>query len=454
MNLLKVSTNRTVMAFMSDAADNVTGKTGLTLTITASKDGGAFASISPTVVDLGSGWYSLALTTTHTNTAGELALHITGTNANPNDMVMLVVTDLPGATVSSVTGAVGSVTGAVGSVTGAVGSVTGNVGGSVASVTAGVTLAAAAVQAIWDALTSALTVSGSIGKLLVDNVNATISSRLASASYTAPPSAATIAAAVWDYLVSAATTSGSLGKRIVDYLTGDVYARVGAPAGASVSADIAAAKADTAAIKLKTDNLPASPANEATLTTIAGYIDTEVAAIKAKTDNLPASPANEATLTTIAGYIDTEVAAIKAKTDNLPASPANEATLTTIAAYIDTEVAAIKAKTDNLPSDPADASDIAASFTGLAVKKNTALAGFMFPMWDSTNHAPLTGITPTVQRSIDGGSFAACTNAASEIASGAYKIDLSAADLNGTTILLKFSGTGADTHFAEVLTHT
>lgn len=38
-------------------------------------------------------------------------------------------------------------------------------------------LSAAAIQAIWDALTAALTTVGSIGKLLVDNVNATISSR-------------------------------------------------------------------------------------------------------------------------------------------------------------------------------------------------------------------------------------------------------------------------------------
>lgn len=63
---------------------------------------------------------------------------------------------------------------------------TGNLTGSVASVTAGVTLAAAAVQAIWDAATSALTTAGSIGKLLVDNINATISSRLATVGYTAP----------------------------------------------------------------------------------------------------------------------------------------------------------------------------------------------------------------------------------------------------------------------------
>jgi hypothetical protein len=99
---------------------------------------------------------------------------------------------------------------------------------------------------------------------------------------------------------------------------------------------------------------------EGTLATVAGYIDTEVAAIKAKTDNLPASfPTNFTalginasgyisrvvltdTVTTLTGHtaqtgdayavvnsgtfgnsvIKTETAAIKAKTDNLPASPA------------------------------------------------------------------------------------------------------------------------------------
>lgn len=43
-------------------------------------------------------------------------------------------------------------------------------------------------------------------------------------------------------------------------MTGDAYARLGAPAGASVSADVAAVKTDTVAIKAKTDNLPTSPA--------------------------------------------------------------------------------------------------------------------------------------------------------------------------------------------------
>lgn len=105
---------------------------------------------------------------------------------------------------------------------------------------------------------------------------------------------------------------------------------------------------------------------------------TEIADIKAKTDNLPSDPADEssiqATLATIAAFIDTEVAAIKAKTDNLPSDPADEssiqATLATIAAFIDTEVAAIKAKTDNLPSDPADESSIQAAIAGVQSDTN------------------------------------------------------------------------------------
>lgn len=46
----------------------------------------------------------------------------------------------------------------------------------------GYALSSAGIQAIWDALTSVLTTVGSIGKLLVDNINATISSRASQTS--------------------------------------------------------------------------------------------------------------------------------------------------------------------------------------------------------------------------------------------------------------------------------
>lgn len=80
--------------------------------------------------------------------------------------------------------------------------------------------------------------------------------------------------AIWDALVSALTTVGSIGKRLVDYLTGDTYARLGAPAGASVSADIAG-------IKAKTDNLPASPAAVGSPMTLTGAYDAAKTAAQA-----------------------------------------------------------------------------------------------------------------------------------------------------------------------------
>lgn len=63
--------------------------------------------------------------------------------------------------------------------------------------------------------------------------------------------------------------------------TGDSYARIGAPAGASVSADIAAAKTVVDAIKTKTDSLTFTVANEVNAN--ARYIDgSSAAATKAK----------------------------------------------------------------------------------------------------------------------------------------------------------------------------
>jgi hypothetical protein len=96
MRLLKQSTARDIMVFMADSTDHVTGKTGLTLTITASKNAAAFASITPTVTERGDGWYKLALTSSHSDTLGDLALHITGTGADPADVLCQVVQYLPG----------------------------------------------------------------------------------------------------------------------------------------------------------------------------------------------------------------------------------------------------------------------------------------------------------------------------------------------------------------------
>lgn len=88
-------------------------------------------------------------------------------------------------------------------------------------------------------------------------------------------------------------------------------------------------------------------------------------------------------------------------------------------------------------------------------QKNTEVADFKFWMLDSADHVtPKTGRTVTAQRCIDDGSFAACANAVTEIAYGAYKITLAAADTNGDCILYRFTAEGADARLIAVLTQS
>ena len=55
----KSSTSYPILFLMVDANDHITGKTGLTPTVTISKNGGAFASPSGAVTELSSGWLEL-----------------------------------------------------------------------------------------------------------------------------------------------------------------------------------------------------------------------------------------------------------------------------------------------------------------------------------------------------------------------------------------------------------
>lgn len=356
---LKQSTAKDVTILLISSTDHIAGKTGATLTIYASKNGAAHAAITPTVTELDStnapGVYKLAFTTTHTNTVGELQLHITATGADPADykwnVSARILDDLAypatsgrsivvdanglvdantvklGPTGSgtpqtardigaSVLLSSGTGTGQLDFTSGVVKANLAQILGTALTETAGqiaaafkqffniasptstmnvittvtttttatnltnaptagdftatmktslnnatpsvtvsdktgFSLSSAGVQAIWDALTSALTTVGSIGKLLVDNINATISSRLASASYTAPDNTS------------------------------------------------------ITAIKAKTDNLPVDPADASDIAAafavtdgLITTVDTVVDAIKVKTDSL--------TFTT-AGHVDANV---------------------------------------------------------------------------------------------------------------------------------------------------
>lgn len=251
-------------------------------------------------------------------------------------------------------------------------------------------------------------------------------------------------------------------RTAVGLATANLDTQIGTLATGSLLGTVASyIDTEVAAIKAKTDNLPADPADAsdiaAALATIAGYVDTEVAAIKGVTDKLdtaleadggvyrfttnaleqapvgggggatdwtsdertairsilgvPASGTTPDDPTT--GILDTirdAAAAVKAKTDNLPTDPADASdiaasfstvngTLGTIAGYLDTEVAAIKAKTDNLPASPASAGDVAA--VGAALD-----AGVNVVEWNGTTPGNLdsNGFLPANLASINGDS--------------------------------------------------
>jgi hypothetical protein len=292
-------------------------------------------------------------------------------------------------------------------------------------------------------------------------IDVATSTRLATAGYTAPPSAAAVRAeidanstkldvAVGTRLSSAGYTAPANAdvaaiKAKTDNLPaapaseGSVTAR---PTLAQIEASTVLAKEATSqSIKTKTDALPTDPAdNSQILSAISGIsggsspseiatavrseLATElarvdvaistrnatapdnsgIAAIKAKTDNLPAAPASEGNVTAVGNAVvnvgnmvgnlpelsaieastvlakESTVSAVKSKTDALPVDPASATQVNTRLASVaytapdNASVAAIKLKTDNLPSDPASETSVAAvGAKADAIKTNTDL---------------------------------------------------------------------------------
>ncbi len=150
--------------------------------------------------------------------------------------------NLSGTTIST-SQAVASVSGAVGSVTGAVGSVTGNVGGNVV---------------------------GSVGSISGVSFPSGFSSLTTS----------TIAAAVWDLTVSGHTTSGTFGAAMnAAGSAGDPWSTSLPGSYGSGTAGYILGNAVSTAAGIRTAIGLASANLDTQLSTIAGYIDTEVAAI-------------------------------------------------------------------------------------------------------------------------------------------------------------------------------
>lgn len=80
------STNYPILFFMTDETDHITGLTGLSPTVTLSKNGESFESAVGTIHEVGNGWYALAGNATDRDTLGTLILHAEATGSDPFDM--------------------------------------------------------------------------------------------------------------------------------------------------------------------------------------------------------------------------------------------------------------------------------------------------------------------------------------------------------------------------------
>lgn len=296
---LKQSAAITIPFFAHDAnGDGVTGIADGSWTKRVSKNGGAFGPMTVTITEMENGWYSIPLSASHTDTLGALAISLSAAACKRVNLLFRVAVrledDLAYPSTSGRAIDVDATGGVEITANQAVNVAQWNGSAVAAPATAGVprvaieqaadfaqaaadkvwstaartltsfgtliadiwtyatraltdkaefTLSTAGIQAIWDRATSALTTVGSIGKLVVDNVNATISSRSSHA-----------AADIW----AVATRLLTAGTNIVlakgvgvtgfnDLSAADVRTAVGL-AAANLDTQLGAIKTDTAAI--------------------------------------------------------------------------------------------------------------------------------------------------------------------------------------------------------------
>lgn len=310
MRIASGSTDKKVLFVAKDATDFTTNETGLSsFTVYRSRNGGtATAYTTPTIAEIDAtnmpGLYSLVVDEDTTITSGDdeesYVLRITHAGMAPVTIEIELyrpkITE--GETVGASSGAVSSVT-ATGSVTGGI-----NTGAGTITTLDGLDTAQdaqhATTQGKVDTAQADLDIlTGSDGATLATAQANYAPAKAGDAMALTSGERTTLAAVIWNSLTSGMTTVGSIGKKLADWAihsaadvwavgtrtltaatnitstggttvpqTGDSYARLGAPAGADLAADIAAVKSDTAATLTDTGTtLPA------TLSTIEGKID-------------------------------------------------------------------------------------------------------------------------------------------------------------------------------------
>ena len=259
-----------------------------------------------------------------------------------------------------------------------------------------------------------------IGDTRLANLDATVSSRLAASSYTAPTTPPTVIQIRTEMdtnstkLANLDATVSSRSTLTQTQVTGGAYSIQSA---SCVLGDARVSNLDAAvSSRLATSGYSAPPS--------AASIRTEIDTNSTKLDATVSSRLAASSYT----------------------APDN-AGITTVGTQ--TTAASIRSALGMAAADLDD--QLALIPTTIRIKKNTAFTGFSFAMFDSSG-SPATGVTVTSQVAIDGAAFVSTTNSASEIGSGAYKLNLAAADTNGNDLMFLFTATGCKSLFLKVVT--
>jgi hypothetical protein len=299
------------------------------------------------------------------------------TNINLPNQTMDIVGNITG----NLSGSVGSVTGAVGSVTGAVGSVTGLTASDVGAIKTETDKLADTLEddaGTYRFTTNALEQGPSGGGGVADW---TADERTSIRSILGIP--------------GSGTTPADPSTGILDTIRDSVATRASQTSVDTVDdlldTELAAVKADTAAIKLKTDNLPAAPAATGDIPSAATVASATRTELTTELGRIDAAVSTRATPAQVATELGTYDAPTKAELDAAVAPLATAAALTVVDDFLDTEIAAIKAKTDLIPSDPAETSDIPSAATVAAAVLAAAASNPIDANVQEINDVALTG---------------------------------------------------------------
>lgn len=259
-------TDQYIYFFAVDATDLKTPETGLSsFTVRRSRNGNASAAfttptINETDVTNMPGWYELLMDEDTSIDSGDvsqvMALHITHAGMDPAKVLVEIYRSpvTAGETLSVSSGALNAISDGLltaakfGSDFLTAAKVASDVGTEIAA-------------AVWDRLTSALTTVGSAGKLLVDNLNATVSSRASQTSVDDVPTNAELATAL-----------GTADDAVL---------------------------AQVALVKAKTDLIPTDPAETSDVTAAQAAILAAVAGVQTTVDDVPTNAEFAAAMTVI-----------------------------------------------------------------------------------------------------------------------------------------------------------